>query len=233
MRKKSRQSKRGRRIWLILGSIGGIGAALSISVWIIAVAATPTANPVLTTTPSPLPVFTPTATPMPEPIPSITATHGPPILGGPLSNFIGKYGRPNDHSEPPTEYHFLRAARGNLDGLVVTLETGTLQVDDIVVVATALTNAVGWTLSQAESRCLAFAPTDAHFKRRIVYTESSGFDLVYMSVSLAHLLPANDFTNEDGGAVPVGSFDISYLHTSDGQHIRGCELEVGVQQIEG
>ena len=197
MRKKSRQHKRGQPTWLILGIIGGIVAALAIGMKIAAIATTPTGTTILTTTPSPLLAFTPTATPTPEPIPNITATHGQPRLGGPLSDFIGEYGRPNNHSEPPIEYHFLRAAHGNLDGLVVSLETGTLQVDDVVVVAAAQTNAVGWTLSQAESRCLAFAPADAHFKRHITYTESSGFDLVYLSESLAHLLPADDFTDGD------------------------------------
>lgn len=103
--KKSR-----RRLWIILAIIGGV-LALSCTICGIvgamnpqptqapAVAAdTPTQAPTATPSPTPSPTATPTpkprptATPKPKPAQGPAITHGTPHLGGPVSDFYGKYG---------------------------------------------------------------------------------------------------------------------------------------------
>ena len=236
--KKSR-----RRLWLILSIVGGllvvscIGCALLGNLLPSTSANNPT--PVAqASTSTPTPTFTvqattaaPTATAT-QPVPTAThasgstATHGTPRLGGPLSDFIGKYGQPNDHTSPPL-YHFLRAANGPADGLIIDVDVVTNLVDDI---SWANTNSTGWTQSDAKVQCMAFGPSDAHYKQKYPLSSNSGYDLVYTSTSLAHLFQANEFTDGSGNMVAAGTFDVSYLYANDGSHIGDCEMIIGAQQ---
>jgi len=248
MQNKSRQPKLRRRVWLILSIMGGIVTALCIGTMIITVATTPTQTQAPTPTTKPVSAVatapthastsTPSPTPTPNPSPTATpygATHGIPHLGGPLSDFIGEYGQPNNDSSPPADYHFLHVVNSYLDGLVVSVYPGTQKVDYIVMQATngdSQTDIVGWTASYAESLCMDFAPSDAHFKQRITYLDGTGYDFIFTSMSLAHLIPADDFSDGNGGMVPRGTFDMSYLYANDGQHIGSCSMMTGEQQTQ-
>ena len=204
-------------------------------------ATTPDATPSIqvhaTTAPTALPTHVsteiPTVAPTAKPTQSgISATHGTPRLGSPLSDFIGAYGQPNDHSTPGSSYHFLRGANSNIDGLIIapTLAISSQQIDDITVAATS---DLGWTLSDAANRCLAYAPTDARLKQRIPYADGTGYDVIYTSSSLAKLFPASEFTDASQNPVTPGTFDISYLYRGDQQHIDCCDLITGSQQTNG
>ncbi len=174
---------------------------------------------------------TPTAAP--AGLGNIQPTHGTPHLGGPISDFIGEFGNPNDHSTPGSIYHFLRATTSNVDGLIVSTLSGGNQVDGVTVQATngnAQTSAIGWTPDDAKARCMTFALSDAHFKQQFVYADNSGYDLVYTSAELARTFPASEFSDGQGNTVQAGLFDVSYLYTSDGQHIDSCDMITGEQQ---
>ena len=220
-----------RRLFLV---IGAVAVLLVIVIVITAIATTASPPPQTQATPQATqaqvtkPVATAKPKPTSKPASGLAATHGTPRLGGPLSDFVGAYGQPNNHSNPPIDYHFQRASNGVQDNLIVDLATDNSLVDFI----TVATLDPGWTATEAQDKCMAYAPTDAHFKQRIDYTDGSGYDLVYISTSLAHQFPAGDFTDANSSTVPAGTFDVSYLYASDGQHIGGCDLIIGEQQTQ-
>lgn len=83
-----------------------------------------------------------------------------------------------------------------MDGLIVATNphTTTYQATNIIVQAQnghAQTGAIGWTASDAKTKCMAFAPSDAHFVKEFVYARASGFDMVYTSAQLAKDFPAS------------------------------------------
>jgi hypothetical protein len=176
----------------------------------------------------------PTLPPLPAATPTqrgVAATHGTPHLGGPISDFVGAYGQPNDHSDIKSRsYHFLRSTNSNVDGLIVSsVLSYNNRVDDIIV---ASTGDVQWTPTDAKNRCMTFAPSDAHLKQRLYYADGKGFDIVYSSTQLSHDLSASEFIDTQQNQVQAGLFDVSYLYTSDGQHVDDCELIPGEQQTK-
>ena len=216
------KKKRGPLFWILIIGVCvvciGIGSAISHTSTPV-----PTATPLVT---SPAASTTHTSTPTQH---RVTATHGTPRLGGLLSDFVGRYGQPNDHSDK-TSYHFLRAANGPTDGLIAwSLNTArTNHVNDVTV---APTGTMQWTSSDAKAKCMTFAPADAHLKQRFDYADGKGYDLVYTSTQLAHDFPANEFTDASAvNQVRAGTFDVSYLYTSDGRHIDSCDMIIGEQQ---
>lgn len=188
------------------------------------------ATTVPTTAPTSVPTQAPTTAPKATSAPSgFPATSGRPQLGGPMSDFVGKLGQPNDHSTPGQTYHFLRVPGQALDGLIVNYWPGTQQAGDI----TVATPDPGWSSTDAETHCLAYAPLDSHFKQKVPFSDNTGYDMVYTSQSLSHLFPAADFTDANSNTVAAGTFDISYLYATDNQHIGSCDLIIGEQQTNG
>src|SRR5712692_10529791 len=147
--KKSR-----RRLWIILSIIGGVLILSCVTCGLVAAfspALKPTAQvstptvPVATATPTATqsgptgtmaPTVTPTVQPTLQPTTQLTtssglvATNGTPLLGGLISDFIGKYGSPNDHSDS-SSLHWLRDGSSNVDGLIVWHLTHPNQADSI------------------------------------------------------------------------------------------------------
>lgn len=246
-KKKSR-----KKLWLIIGAIiivliivANIGAHLSPSSTDTTPQATQPAQTtqatqaVQPTQPPAKPTAVPTQAVQPTATTSgnsnIQPTHGTPHLGGPLSDFVGAYGAPDAHSNFSQGYdvlHLLPSSTSNIDGIIVASYPGdtTYQAADITVQAT---NDIGWTSSDAQARCMTFAPSDSHLKQRFVYADNSGYDLVYTSVALASDFPASDFTDGQSNTVQAGMFDVSYLYASDGQHIGSCDMIIGEQQTTG
>jgi hypothetical protein len=237
--------KKSRKKPIIFGCLGAI--VLLFVIIVIAAVATnggasqataPTPTPVTqaraTTAPTTAPTAVPTQAPTPTPVPTkapsgLPATNGRPVLGGPVSDFVGKFGQPNDHSIAGEQYHFLRVPGQALDGLIIATSPDNQMVDDI----TVATPDPGWTPTDAESHCLAYAPLDYHFKQKIPYADNSGYDMIYSSAELSKAFPAADFTDGSSNQVTPGLFDISYLYGSDGQHIGDCDMIIGEQQTNG
>jgi hypothetical protein len=182
----------------------------------------------------------PATKPTVQPKQGLTATHGTPHLGGSVSDFVGAYGKPGPHSSiQPGFYnlHFLpsTSSKSNVDGLIVETNPSTTAylAANIIVQAqngNAKISAVGWAVNDAKARCMAFAPSDAHFVKEIVYVNNAGFDMVYTSVQLAREFPASAFADTQGNQAQAGTFDVSYLYASDHQHIVSCDMIIGEQQ---
>jgi len=152
-------------------------------------------------------------------------THDTPHLGGPISDFVGKYGPPNDHSDT-NSYHWQRAANGPTDGLIVSPYPGTHNAGGIIV---ASINGATWTPSTAEAICAAYAPSDAHTLKRVELSSTQGYDVLSISSSLASRFSADAFTDANQNVIQAGTFDIQYLVKPDGS-IDSCDLEIGQQQ---
>ncbi len=170
-------------------------------------------------------------TPTSQPISTSLITHGIPRLGGPVSDFIGKYGTPNDHSDT-TSYHWFRDSSSNVDGLIVWELFHPNQVDSIQV---QTINEDMPDTNSAIALCTVYNPSDAQQLKRIPLVDSSGkdagFDVVYLSNSLAHEFMPDDFTDSNGNNVQRGSFDIQYTYKADGTFgMDNCSIGLGQQQ---
>lgn len=195
----------------------------------------PTAVP--TTPPTVVPTQQPTATPTLQPTatpntpPTATTapggsagTNGTPEIGGLMSDFISKYGQPNDHSNSNTK-HWMRSGNSNVDGLIV-FATDEKNVD---LVTLAAINSEVWTQTSARDVCMAYTPTDAHKVNEFPLSTNDGYDVIYNSTWLATKFSADNFTDAKGNAVQPGTFDVQYLTNSDGS-INSCSIQLGSQQ---
>jgi len=202
----------------------------------------PTIAPTL---PTITPTMKPTAKPTAQPTQNSAVTHGTPHIGGPISDFIGAFGPPNDHSQPGAslgKYNFQRDANTTdvADGLIVLTSIDIENVVDDIEVQAVAQNATyndpqagsSFSPSDAKARCMTFAPSDARFVKEFVYADNAGFDMVYISSSLAQIFLASDFTDSQQNQVQAGMFDVSYLYNSsrDTQHNSSCEMIIGEQQ---
>lgn len=190
------------------------------------VVAKSTSAPRPTLVPTHKPIPTTKATQVPN---ASTATHGTPELGGLISDFVGKYGLPNNHSIPGMD-HFLRTASSLTvtDGLIVTNILGTKNVDSIKVAAI---NSAIWTQAIAKTLCMSYVPTDAHQIKQVPLTTAQGYDVIYVSSWLATRFSASDFTDSNQNTVQAGTFDIQYLVKLDGS-IDSCSIQIGSQQTQ-
>jgi hypothetical protein len=234
-KKKSRT-----RLWLILAAV-----VLTLAVIIGVASCGQSQQPAPTLQPTTAPTSKPTPKPTVQSTQDLAATHGTPHLGGPISDFIGAYGQPNDHSNPggyASQYHFQRDTNTTdvTDGLIVSTSADSKSAVDDILVAAVAQNATyndpqagsSFSPSDAKARCMTFAPSDARFKQEFVYANNSGYDMVYTSASLAQSFQAADFTDSQNNQVQAGMFDVSYLYKSNGdtQHIDSCDMIIGEQQ---
>jgi hypothetical protein len=167
---------------------------------------------------------------------NLTATYGPPRLGGPISDFIGKYGPPNDHTDLTSRtFHWFRDSSSNVDGLIVWELTHPNQVDSIDVQAV---NGDMPNMSAAVALCTVYNPSNARQLKSIPLVnasgQASGVDVVYLSASLASVFSPDDFTDSQQNNVQPGTFDIQYLYKGDGtESIDSCSILPGEQQTQG
>ncbi len=186
-----------------------------------------------TPTPKPTPTMKPTPTPT-KVTGNLTATYGPPRLGGPITDFIGKYGKPNDHTDA-NSFHWFRDSSSNADGLIVWDLTHPNQVDSIDVQGV---NGDMPNMSAAVALCTVYNPSDARQLKSISLVnasgQASGVDVVYLSASLARVFSPDDFTDSQQNNVQPGTFDIQYLYKGDGTgSIDSCSILPGEQQTQG
>ncbi|HEY6285770.1 MAG TPA: hypothetical protein VIX20_08920 [Ktedonobacteraceae bacterium] len=236
------EKKARKRLWLILAALVLV---LAVIIGLVSHAQsqkpTPAAQPThVTQQPALQPTSNPASKPTLQPTKVLTATHGTPQLGGAISDFIGTYGKPDPHSSIQQGYialHFLpsTSSQSNVDGLIVATDphnTASLAANITVQAQSgnAQSAAIGWAVNDAKTKCMAFAPSDAHFVKEFVYANTPGFDMVFTSAQLAKDFPASAFTDSQQKQVPAGTFDVQYLYAIDGQHISLCDLIIGEQQ---
>lgn len=105
------------------------------------------------------------------------------------------------------------------------------QIDDITVQSPDQAN--GFTVSEAEARCMVFAPADAHFKQKIPYGDGTGYDMIYISSTLAKEFPASEFMDGNSNQIAAGTFDVSYLYANNKTGIGSCDMITGETQTNG
>jgi len=189
----------------------------------------PTPPPTVTPTQQSTATLQPTATPPTQPtatqaLRGSTATNGTPEIGSLMSDFIGKYGQPNDHSDA-TSKHWMRSSNSNVDGLIVFASDG----KDVDLVTLAAINGDVWTQTSARDVCMAYTPTDAKKTNQIPLSTNNGYDVIYTSSLLASKFSADNFTDAKGNTAQPGTFDIQYLTNPDGS-INSCSVGLGSQQ---
>jgi hypothetical protein len=84
----------------------------------------------------------------------VTATHGTPHIGGPMSDFIGKYGQPVSQGTGNTENFYADSARTIL--VNVTPQGPNQQIQGVNV-----QGQTSWSIDQAKAFCTQFLPSDA------------------------------------------------------------------------
>ena len=129
-------------------------------------AATPTQNPTGSTTPSSHTAPAATATPNPA-LPSVT--HNRPHLGGPFSDFIGKYGTPANQGDGSGQ-NFWTGSDQSIDINVARNEQG--KVTQLNVLGSA-----SWNAQQTQNYCAQFLPDGA------AQTSTSGNQIEYQSTA--------------------------------------------------
>ena len=116
----------------------------------------PTATPSATTIEIPVATFaTEQPTPMPTPtsVPLSKATHGKPHIGGPLSDFVGKYGMPEYGSDG--QYNFVADSNGTIVSANIKGTPPNI-VNYISVVAS-----MDWSKDKTMTFCFQYLPDDA------------------------------------------------------------------------
>ncbi|MFL5624337.1 MAG: hypothetical protein ACJ788_01940 [Ktedonobacteraceae bacterium] len=247
--KKSR-----RRLWLILSIVGGllvvscIGCAL-LGNLLPSTAANNPAPAAQAPTSTPTPTFTtqattavPTATAT-QPAPTAThatgsssVTHGTPRLGGPVSDFIGKYGQPDTGCGTCAAgvYNFQRIQGTQIDYISTMLTDANGHVNGFIVQGPD----AGWDASTASAICESFGPSDVNYDRPVQVLQSSdgsSVEKVYKSAWLAGQLAVGDFqdgnTTSNNTDLPPGTFDIDYTYPSGPSKVSDCSLDAGIQRV--
>jgi hypothetical protein len=170
---------------------------------------------VLTQAPTQAPTLTPT------PVSSIRAA----ILGSNILAFSTKYGLPDSGStgsaDSNTTGHY-----GFLNHAIDVVTQGTRVVS---IVANAPDNAT-WSLNEAASICLAFAPPDSVYKQSATLTDAqknpAALEMIYYSVSLSKQpLPASYSKDQNGNPVAPGTVGILFRYDAgDTSQVDACTV---------
>lgn len=162
------------------------------------------------------------------------------VLGTAGQAFVTAYGPLTSQSDVNGgDLHFRQYAGVAQDALIVQLGVhfGVTSPGDrqAYAITAAPAPSSSWTMTQAETQCAAYRPSDAQQVKTLTVTDSTGTigeDVIYRSVALAHAFPASAFTDANQNPVTPGTFDISYLYQSASatDKIASCELQVGSQQ---
>ena len=143
-KKKSR-----KRLWLILAVVVVVLAI------IIGVASQgKSQQPSSTARATQQPTSKPTPKPTVQPTKALAVTHGTPRIGGPMSDFYGKYGHPNNQgSVPGSETWILN----DQNQTIIDAAPNAGGIVDYV----NITNGTAWNNQQMQSYCEQFMPSDA------------------------------------------------------------------------
>jgi hypothetical protein len=177
----------------------------------------------------PKPTVILTSAPKPIPTSALSTTHGRPVLGSPLSDFVGVYGQPTvtNSSIAPDFYSF---HQNSIDVLDVMAYKEDNHFASIILYNN--TNGNGWdSLEAAKVACKLYIPDDAVYKRTIDITKpNAATEPVYVSSSLATVFKASRFTDENSNADTPGTFGIVYQYAdSTQQQVISCSLQTDLQ----
>lgn len=129
-------------------------------------AATPAGSPTQGTSPSAHTTPAPVSTPTPNlALPSVT--HGRPHLGGPFSDFVGKYGTPGNQGDGSSQ-NFWTGSDQSIDINVTRNEQGKVTQLNIL-------GSTSWDAQQTQNYCTQFLPDGA------VQASASGNQIQYHS----------------------------------------------------
>ena len=192
---------------------------------------TPTLTPASTTAPTKQPT-----TKSPAATGNLTATYGTPRLGGPVSDFIGKYGQPDTSCSTCTGgvYNFQRIQGTQTDYISTMLTDANGHVNGFLVQS----QGTDWDVATATAICESFGPSDVNYDHPLKVLQSSNgsiIEKVYKSAWLAGQLAKSDFqdSNTMSGNIdlPPGTFDIDYDYSSGPSKVSDCSLDAGIQRV--
>jgi len=195
----------------------------------------PTETPTLTPAPTTAPTRQPTAKPTAA-TGNLTVTHGTPRLGGPVSDFIGKYGQPDTNCSTCTGgvYNFQRLQGTQTDYISTMLTDTNGHVNGFIVQAPPNSD---WDTTTANALCESFGPSDVNYDRPVQVLQSSDgtiVERVYKSAWLAGQLSLSDFQDRNtmtgSTDLPRGTFDISYASYSPSK-VSDCSLDAGIDGV--
>jgi len=162
------------------------------------------------TTPTPKPTAQPTQHPAQRT--RLVATHGTPRIGGPVSDFIGKYGQPDTSCATCAKgvYNFQRIQGTQTDYISTMLTDANGHVNSFLVQSPN----TDWDATTATVICESFGPSDVNYDHPLKVLQSSDGSLVekvYKSAWLAGQLAKSDFqdanTTSGNTDLPPGTFD--------------------------
>lgn len=193
--------------------------------------ATPTLTPASTTAPTRQPTTKSTAA-----TGNLTATHGIPRLGGPVSDFIGKYGQSDTGCAicGSGVYNFQRIQGTQTDYISGMLTDPNGHVNSFLVQSPN----IDWDATTATAICESFGPSDVNYDHPLkVLLESDGLmiEKVYKSAWLAGQLAKSDFqdnnTMSGNTDLPPGTFNIDYAYSSGPSKVSDCSLDAGIERM--
>jgi hypothetical protein len=192
---------------------------------------TPTLTPAPTTAPTRQPTAKPTAA-----TGNLTATHGTPRLGGPVTDFIGKYGQPDTGCAICANgvYNFQRIQGTQTDYISTMLTDANGRVNSFLVQSPN----TDWDATTATVICESFGPFDVNYDHPLKVLQSSDgstVEKVYKSAWLAGQLAVGDFqdgnTMSNNTDLPPGTFDIDYAYSNGPSKVSDCSLDAGIQRV--
>lgn len=223
----------------LAGAVGGATGATN-TANTTSTTATSTVAPVATHRSTQVAQVKPTATSTPKPTattssqsPASSAAMNATVLGGNGSAFVSAYGPLTTQSDQGSgDLHFKQYPGVAEDALIVDLgihygvTPGDQQAFSIVA---APAPSSSWSVSQAQTTCTAYSPSDAQKVKSQPISGSPGVEDVYQSASLAKVFPASAFVDTNQNPVTPGTFSIQYLYPSASatNQIVSCEVMVG------
>jgi hypothetical protein len=192
-------------------------------------------SPTLTHAPTIGPTRRPTAKPTTA-TGNLTATYGTPRLGGPVSDFIGKYGQPDTSCATCAKgvYNFQRIQGTQTDYISTMLTDVNGHVNGFLVQS----QGTDWDATTATAICESFGPSDVNYDHPLKVLQSSDgiiVERVYKSAWLAGQLAVGDFqdnnTMSGNTNLPLGTFDISYSYSSGPSKVSDCSLDAGIDRV--
>jgi hypothetical protein len=196
---------------------------LALSMLFVACGEAATTTPPTPVTSASTPGDTAHATPMPTKDASAVAT-----IGMGVTAFTGAYGAPTKSDATAGTYSYATDA-GTLDVTVRTKEPG-----HNLVLSVLVTPHTTWTIEQATAQCLALAPKDAKRQKTETFTNNgtSGVQGIYRSITLAGLVPKEEFLDSNLNPTPPGTFGL--VLNDDGTSesaIASCSAQIGLQGV--